>query len=777
MLKSRMETISVCIIAKNEEKFLPDCLFSIKDVADEIILVDTGSTDRTIEIAKYYGCKVFNIAWQNDFSEARNYALEKAECNWILSIDADERLINPNVLISTLKNVDYNTGGILIKVTSEAKRIDGNTDVYATNLLRLFRSHPKIRFYGIIHEQIIEPIQALNLKLVNSDIEFIHLGYSNSLEQMGKKQLRNLELLNLAIQNNDKDIYSYYQRAKTHLLLKDLNQAELDISTAIELANENSTIKPQALNYGAIIAFQQGEHIRAVQRAEYSLKILPIQSFANFILGEIYSAQYKYSEAMNYFQTMYSAQISPSLLSQIIGDFILPIEQIHFRLGKCYIGLNQFKLAKVEFEKGLSANPNDSGCMVGLANVYFISKNFGESLKLLEKAKLLEPERLEVQCFINKVLQAISEENFALTEQKNHILNINNLTENKFKNNLFHHLLSLSMIVKNEEEMLPECLDSIKNIVDEIVIVDTGSTDRTKEIALSYGAKVFDFEWNNDFAEVRNESLKNCTCDWIIYLDADERLEKESAKKIKELLINTKDSIAAYFCTVESEHLQLTGSTEIHLDSYPRVFRNIGYPTIHFKGRVHEQIANSIYDTGKSIDASDIMIKHLGYNLTRDLFDKKIQRNYNLLMIHIQEEPLNSYAWYQLGQALGSMGRYNEAEKAIRFAIEIGGLTPSVIASATSTLCQLVGNKKNFEESLFWAEKSLEYAPNQVYALNLKAYSLMYLNYLDEAEKQFNEVLRRLNSKKRIPQSGFDIVLDENIVHNGLNEIKIRRAY
>jgi len=771
-----METLSVCIIAKNEEKFLKDCLLSIKNIANEIILVDTGSTDKTIEIAKQFGCKVFNFQWQNDFSKARNFALEKANCNWILSIDADERLLNPDVLISSLKNANKNTGGILIKVTSEATRKDGKFDIYSANLLRLFRSHPKIRFYGIIHEQIVEPIQALNFKIENSEIEFLHLGYSHNLEQMEQKQLRNLELLNLAIQNNENDINSYFQRAKTYLSLKELNLAELDIAKAIELANDNSTIKPQSLNFGAVIAFQQQDYPKAIQRAEHSLKIVPIQSFANFILGETYSELHKFNDSMNFYQKMYAAQLSPSVMAQIIGDYVLPLEQLHFRLGKCYIGINQFKLAKSEFEKGLSVNPNDSACMVGLANVHFMNKNFAESLKLLEKAKQIEPGRIEIDGFLKQVLQNMPNKQANFIPKQNTITNISNIIEKRDnKTEINTHLLSLSMIVKNEEEMLPGCLESIKDVVNEIVIVDTGSTDKTKEIAKKFGAKVYDFEWINDFAAARNESLKNCNCDWIIYLDADERLEIESAKKIRNMLINTKENVAGFVCTIESEHLQLTGSTEMHRGGYPRIFRNIGYPKIRFEGRVHEQIAPSIFEAGRSIDFSDIVIEHLGYNKTRDVMDNKIKRNYNLLMKHIEEEPLNSYAWYQLGQTLGNMGLFAEAEKAVRFAIEMGGLSPSVFASATSTLSQLVGNQKNFEEALFWAEKSLEYAPNQVYALNLKAYSLLYLNQLDEAENLFNEVLNRLKAKKGVPQSGFDIVLDESIVYNGLNEIKNRR--
>ena len=287
---------------------------------------------------------------------------------------------------------------------------------------------------------------------------------------------------------------------------------------------------------------------------------------------------------------------------------------------------------------------------------------------------------------------------------------------------------------------------------------------------------VYDFVWNKDFAAARNESLKRCTCDWLIYLDADERIEKESSKKIRQLLLNAPYHVAGYICTIESEHLQLTGSTEMHRGGYPRVFRNLGFPTIRFEGRVHEQIAPSIFEAGKSIDFSDIIIEHLGYNKSREEMDKKIRRNYDLLMQHIQEEPLNAYAWYQLGQTLGNMRLYKEAENAIRFAIELGGMTPSVFASASSTLSQIVGNQGQYEEALFWAEKSLEQAPNQVYALNLKAYSLMHLNRFDEAELLFNEVLRRLRTNKGVPQSGFDIVLDEDIIFTGLNEIKKRRA-
>ena len=103
--------------------------------------------------------------------------------------------------------------------------------------------------------------------------------------------------------------------------------------------------------------------------------------------------------------------------------------------------------------------------------------------------------------------------------------------------------LSLCMITKNEEQFLADCLNSVKNIVDEIILVDTGSSDKTVEIAKSFEAKIHFFEWCDDFAAARNESLKYATKEWILILDADEIISKSDGLKIKEL-INNKNEIA-----------------------------------------------------------------------------------------------------------------------------------------------------------------------------------------------------------------------------------------
>src|SRR3989338_6646287 len=98
--------------------------------------------------------------------------------------------------------------------------------------------------------------------------------------------------------------------------------------------------------------------------------------------------------------------------------------------------------------------------------------------------------------------------------------------------------ISLCMIAKNEEKHIEECLNSVKDIVDEIIIVDTGRTDKTKQIGKKFNAKIFDFKWVDDFSAARNKSLKHATKDWILVLDADEVVESIDLNKIKEL---TKD--------------------------------------------------------------------------------------------------------------------------------------------------------------------------------------------------------------------------------------------
>ncbi|MBR6325358.1 MAG: glycosyltransferase family 2 protein [Lachnospiraceae bacterium] len=162
--------------------------------------------------------------------------------------------------------------------------------------------------------------------------------------------------------------------------------------------------------------------------------------------------------------------------------------------------------------------------------------------------------------------------------------------------------VSLCMIVKNEEAVLARCLDSVADLVEEIVIVDTGSVDATKQIAARYGAKLYDFEWIDDFSAARNFAFSKCTQEYIYSADADEVLEGENRdkfRKLKEVLLPEIDMVQMYYGN------QLEQGTVYNFDKElrPKLFRRLR-PFV-WEEPVHEQVRLSpmIYD-------SDIVISH-----------------------------------------------------------------------------------------------------------------------------------------------------------------------
>src|SRR5207248_6819228 len=187
--------------------------------------------------------------------------------------------------------------------------------------------------------------------------------------------------------------------------------------------------------------------------------------------------------------------------------------------------------------------------------------------------------------------------------------------------------LSLCMIVKDEEEMLPRCLDAVADAVDEIVVVDTGSSDRTVEIAEGFGAKVIHREWTGDFAEARNASFDAATGDWILYLDADEVLVEEDAAKLR--AVTGRVWREAHFL-VETNFTGDAGDGTATTHSALRIFRN--RPEYRFEGRIHEQIAHTLPAfNAERLEYTNVRIEHYGYLGAVRSSKEKSRRNIELL--------------------------------------------------------------------------------------------------------------------------------------------------
>lgn len=229
--------------------------------------------------------------------------------------------------------------------------------------------------------------------------------------------------------------------------------------------------------------------------------------------------------------------------------------------------------------------------------------------------------------------------------------------------------ISLCMIVKNEEKQLPRCLSSVQHAVDEIIVVDTGSTDGTRETARRFGAKVCRMVWNGDFAFARNVGLLQAKGTWILFLDADEELEQGQVQELR-----------AY-----AEHLELDGLfLQIHnhsgdhrdaptatINPILRMFRN--RPEYRFAGKIHEQIAESIVKAkpDASFHITSICIHHYGYSGEEVARKNKIQRNAELLRELLEQEPDNSFHHYNMAVEYMRMNRFEDALAHIRRSIAL----------------------------------------------------------------------------------------------------------
>ncbi len=209
------------------------------------------------------------------------------------------------------------------------------------------------------------------------------------------------------------------------------------------------------------------------------------------------------------------------------------------------------------------------------------------------------------------------------------------------------------MMVKDEEDMLPGCLDSIKPLAYEIIVVDTGSTDRTMEIARSYGAKVYHHPWENDFSKHRNQSISYANGDWFLIIDADERLnsDKLDIGRMKKLLSTLPSEVHVLLATVKD--FDRGGVIKATFKS-PRLFRN-GVEA-HYEGTIH----NQPMITG-GVMFSDLKILHYGYDLAPDKMEAKFTRTNTLLKRRIKENPEDFEAYFYLSSLHASRQKYTEA--------------------------------------------------------------------------------------------------------------------
>jgi len=206
-----------------------------------------------------------------------------------------------------------------------------------------------------------------------------------------------------------------------------------------------------------------------------------------------------------------------------------------------------------------------------------------------------------------------------------------------------HDTVSLCLIVRNEEKCLARCLESFRGVVDEICILDTGSTDQTVEIAGIFGAKLKFFEWNDNFSEARNRNLEMATMDWIMVADADEYLRREDMQTLRQALkLKQYDGFL-----IKTLNFNQEGSQQHIVNLNQRIFKNNG--NFHYQGRIHEQVVCiDPAKKGEGFVAIDVGFYHTGYLRSEREEKQKNQRNLAILRKAAEEEPETMFSLFNL---------------------------------------------------------------------------------------------------------------------------------
>jgi glycosyltransferase involved in cell wall biosynthesis len=303
-----MATISVCMIVRDEEKNLGRCLESVKGLADEIIVVDTGSKDRTREIAKRYTRKVFDFRWMNDFSKARNFSISKARGKWIFMLDADEVVSERDVskirglarnrhfdgfsfLSRTYTNNDLTVNFIALEKDKypESKGYKGYDKSRA---IRMFRRDDRIFYEGEVHELVEHSIKRKGGKIAEVSIPVHHFG-----ERTVNKDDKYLELGRERVSSRN-DPKAHFSLAFSLFRKGDYKGAVTGYKKAIELEPD---YRDAWFGLSEVLA-KQGRYQEAVKVNRRIVDKWPSESAGHYNLGELLLALGRKREAVECYQ-------------------------------------------------------------------------------------------------------------------------------------------------------------------------------------------------------------------------------------------------------------------------------------------------------------------------------------------------------------------------------------------------------------------------------------------------------------------------------------------
>ncbi len=846
-------TLSLCMIVKNEEKHLAHCLESVRNVVDEIIIVDTGSTDGTVTVARTFTDKIFVHPWENDFSKSRNYSVSYARGEWILQLDADERIAPEDTrkIKPFLQSVHQNTGHVFLPIINygEAGAVTSEFP-----FPRLFRNGIGIRYQGRVHNQVLVRGEPAHLA-----VPIHHYGYALSPDRMAAKFERTVTLLQQQIEQEPENpfhyhnlclsysmarrdreaidwgerairlcreqrmtppflLYDHYIVAASCYVLKDLDRTEeiCRRALAIDPDHLDSHYLMAALHWrredadAAFSAALRYLHLYQRHRKRGIREMLTLGTIGHKhkiqqILGEIYYHRgepekgdailaeaakdsggnptclkeigllYQSRGQLEQAERLYTKVLrldpqNAEVLSALAvlrartgntDDAMALIEQavalepdgestllrkgvLHLQrrepadaegifrkvlarniehpgaftnlglaleqqgrdgeaeqayeqalalrpdhpealgnLGHLHVRLGQEEAAERTFRRALAAGLDGSDILLALCRIYLHQGNVDELLDcvacLLTGLKIPNPPVLETRSEMAALFDRIrgrleSEGNAvcaglaaALAEELCPNAPQTCPSDTAAREEPSLPLISLCMIVKNEAALLPRCLQSVQGCLDEMVIVDTGSTDETVAIAKQFTETVWEHPWEGSFAGARNQALQHVTGGWVLQLDADEEMLREDALRLQDLISALDADVTHLY--VRLINLDRRGSILSQINLL-RIFRYDGLPCYH--GDVHNQIrvpGRGVY--------TDLTVYHYGYDLDPQRMAEKFERTVGLLQKEVARDPENPNHHHSLCQCYANARMTEQTIAAGERALELLARSPS----------------------------------------------------------------------------------------------------
>lgn len=309
-------------------------------------------------------------------------------------------------------------------------------------------------------------------------------------------------------------------------------------------------------------------------------------------------------------------------------------------------------------------------------------------------------------------------------------------------------LLSLCMIVRDEEASIGKCLQSVQGIVDEIIVIDTGSTDRTASICRSFGATVWCKSWNGSFADARNEGISKAKGSWILWLDADEIFEQSVGRSLRDILLES-DAVLAALQIVNYTGVREELPEPIYLCPQVRLFRNeLG---LRFNGKIHETLVHS---DGSRLNETPALlplrIHHYGYLEDTVRIKGKAMRNLKLLERELASGQSDPWLYYHLASEYTRLSRYEEAfeqvNKSIVGFLGQGQLPPALLYKQKYDILIAHGGIEGIWPGI---ENAIRLYPDYVDLLFYKAMYLLQKDLVLEAYHLLEKCLELGDASKK----------------------------